>query len=74
VAFERLRDELVTSVRERPYWTGALLCGVGWMMGRTLPVRAVVTVASFGARTALLATMETAILDRLRPLLQKETP
>jgi hypothetical protein len=69
---ERLEAELRANLRDRPYWTSAMLVGVGWVIGRTLPLRALFAIAGFGARTALVSSLENAVLDQVRPFLQKE--
>jgi len=63
----RIAVELRVQLRERPYWTTAALIGVGWILGRSLPLRAVLTVASIGARTAVAAALEGVASDRGRP-------
>jgi len=68
----RLEAELRRQLRERPYWTSAMVFGVGWLVGRTLPARALFAVAGLGARTALLAGVENAVLDQLRTHLGTE--
>jgi hypothetical protein len=70
---ESMRSELRKQFRERPYWTGAVFVGLGWVVGRTLPLRAVLAVAGLGARTALAAKLESAVLGQLRPQEQEET-
>lgn len=62
----RLETELRRQLRDRPYWTSAMVFGVGWLVGRTLPMRVLFAVAGLGARSALLATVENAVLDQLR--------
>jgi hypothetical protein len=69
---EALRAELRRQLRARPYWTSAVFVGVGWVIGRTLPLRAVLALASLGARTALVSTFESAILGQLRPREREE--
>jgi len=64
---QRIAEELRTNLRERPYWTTAALVGVGWLLGRSLPLRAVLTVASIGARAAMVAAFEDAVTGRVRP-------
>ncbi len=64
---QRVVEELRTQLRERPYWTAAAIVGVGWILGRSLPLRAVLAVAGIGARTALAAALEGAVSDRMRP-------
>ena len=64
---QRIAAELRTQLRERPYWTTAAIVGVGWILGRSLPLRAVLAVAGIGARAAMAAALEGAITDRVRP-------
>jgi lauroyl/myristoyl acyltransferase len=67
VDFQRLAEEVRSQVRERPYWTTAAFVGVGWIIGRTLPLRAVLAVAGIGARAAMAAALEHAVIERVRP-------
>ena len=69
---ERIESELRANLRDRPYWTSAMLVGVGWVIGRTLPLRALFAIAGFGARTALVSSLENTVLDQVRPFLQKK--
>jgi hypothetical protein len=55
---QRLESELRRHLRERPYWTAAAAVGVGWVLGRSLPLRALIAVAGIGARVAAAATLE----------------
>jgi hypothetical protein len=64
---QRVAAELRSNLRERPYWTTAALVGVGWILGRSLPMRAVLTVAGIGARAAMVAAFEDVVSDRARP-------
>ena len=64
---QRIAAELRLQLRERPYWTTAAIVGVGWIIGRSLPLRAVFAVAGIGARAAMAAALEGAISDRVRP-------
>ena len=64
---ERIAEELRLQVRERPYWTTAAAVGVGWILGRSLPLRAVFTLAGIGARAAMATALEDAIRGRARP-------
>lgn len=75
MSLERFEAELRRQLRERPYWTSAMAFGVGWFIGRTLPAGALIAVAGLGARTALLASVENAVLGQLRNQLvnEKET-
>ena len=52
---QHIAEELRTQLRERPYWTTAAIIGVGWILGRSLPLRAVLAVASIGAQAAMAA-------------------
>lgn len=56
-----LRDQL----RERPYWTAAALVGAGWILGRSLPLRVLVTAAGLGVRVAVATALENAVRDRV---------
>jgi len=67
VDFQRLAEEVRSQVRERPYWTTAAFVGVGWIIGRTLPLRAVLAVAGIGARAAMAAALEHAVIEGVRP-------
>ena len=64
---QRVAEEFRSNLRERPYWTAAVIVGVGWLLGRSLPLRAVLTVASIGARAAMVAAFEDVVTDRVRP-------
>ncbi len=64
---KRLAEELRTQLRERPYWTTAAIVGVGWILGRTLPPRALVTVVGIGARAAMATAIEDVVSARVRP-------
>ena len=65
--FQRLAEEVRSQVRERPYWTTAAFVGIGWVIGRTLPLRAVLAVVGIGARAAMAAALEHAVIDHVRP-------
>jgi len=67
VDFQRLAEEVRSQVRERPYWTTAAFVGVGWIIGRTLPLRAVLAMAGIGARAAMASALEHAVIERVRP-------
>jgi hypothetical protein len=56
-----LREQL----RERPYWTTAAIVGVGWILGRSLPLGALLTVAGIGARAAVASALENVVRDRV---------
>jgi hypothetical protein len=64
---QRIAEELRVQLRERPYWTTAAIVGVGWILGRSLPLRAVLTVASIGARALMASAIEDVVMDRTRP-------
>jgi len=64
---QRIAKELRSQLRERPYWTTAAIVGVGWILGRSLPLRAVLVVAGIGARAAMAMALEDMISDRVRP-------
>lgn len=64
---QRIAEELRTQLRERPYSTTAMIVGVGWILGRSLPLRAVLAVAGIGARAVMAAALENAVSDRVRP-------
>jgi hypothetical protein len=55
---QRLTAELVKQLQARPYWTTAGIFCVGWVLGRTLPLRAVLAMAGVGARAAMTVAME----------------
>jgi hypothetical protein len=55
---QRLKTELVRQLRARPYWTTAGVFCVGWVLGRTLPLRAVLAMAGIGARAAVAVAIE----------------
>ena len=55
---QRLKGDLVSQLRARPYGTLALLVSVGWVLGRTLPLRAVLAMAGVGARAAMTVAIE----------------
>jgi lauroyl/myristoyl acyltransferase len=64
---QRIAEELRTQLRERPYWTAAAIVGIGWILGRSLPLRAVLTVAGIGARAAMATAIEDVVSARVRP-------
>jgi hypothetical protein len=51
--------------RERPYWTTAAFVGVGWILGRSLPLRAVIAVAGIGAKALAASAIEDAVRGRV---------
>jgi hypothetical protein len=48
----------VSQLRARPYWTTAAIVGVGWILGRSVPVGAVLAMAGVGARAAMALAIE----------------
>jgi hypothetical protein len=58
--------ELSDQLQERPYMTLAGLIGVGWILGRSVPLRALFAVAGVGARAAVAGTVERTVRDRMR--------
>jgi hypothetical protein len=64
---QQITAELRAQLRDRPYWTTAAIVGVGWILGRSLPLRAVLAVASIGAQAAMAAALEGAVADHMRP-------
>lgn len=64
---QRIAEELRTQLDERPYWTLAAALGVGWVLGRSLPARAVLAVAGIGVRAVMAAAFEDVVGDRIRP-------
>jgi hypothetical protein len=65
-----LAAELRTQFRERPYWTTAAFVGVGWILGRSLPLGALMTVAGIGARVAVATALENAVRGRVNGAFQ----
>lgn len=63
---QRIAEELRSQLRERPYWTTGALVAVGWILGRSLPLRAVLAVAGIGARAAMAVALEDAVGERVR--------
>ena len=63
---QRLAEEVRTQLRERPYSTTAVFVGVGWILGRSLPLRAMLAVAGIGARAAMAAALEHAVIEGVR--------
>jgi hypothetical protein len=55
---QRLKTDLVSELRARPYGTLSLLISVGWVLGRTVPLRAVLALAGVGARAAMTVAIE----------------
>jgi len=64
---QRLVADLRRNFRERPYWTTAAVVGVGWILGRSLPLRALIAVAGIGARAAVATALEDAFRNRVQP-------
>lgn len=65
---ESVVDELNQQLRARPYTTLACLLGVGWLLGRTLPVRGVIALAGVGARAALSGALDSALRGGVRAM------
>jgi hypothetical protein len=63
---QRFTKELISHLRERPYATLAALVGVGWVLGRAVPLRAVLAMAGVGARTAMTVALEDVARPRTR--------
>jgi len=63
---QRIAEELRAQLRVRPYWTTGALVAVGWILGRSLPLRVVLAAAGIGARAALAAALEGVMSDRVR--------
>ena len=63
---QRIKAELVSQLRARPYGTLAAIVGVGWILGRSLPVRAVLAMAGVGARAAMAVAIEDVARPRAR--------
>jgi hypothetical protein len=64
---QRLLEELRSQLQEHPYATTAAIIGVGWLLGRSLPLRVVLAGAGIGARVAMAAALEGVVADRIRP-------
>ena len=64
---QRIAEELRSQLGERPYWTIAAVVGVGWILGRSLPLRAALAVAGIGARAVMAAALEDVVSGRVRP-------
>jgi hypothetical protein len=60
-----LAAEFRRQLRERPYWTGIAVLGVGWVLGRSLPLRAMIALVGIGARAAASSALEDAVRTRL---------
>ena len=58
---ESVVDELSQQLRARPYMTLACLVGVGWLLGRSVPMRGMVALAGVGARAALPGALGSAL-------------
>lgn len=58
---ESVVDELSQQLRARPYTTLACLIGVGWLLGRSVPMRGMVALAGVGARAALTNALDSAL-------------
>jgi hypothetical protein len=68
---QRVAAELCAQLRERPYWTTAAIVVVGWIVGRSLPLRAVAAMAGIGARAALAVALEDLVTHRSGPPLER---
>jgi hypothetical protein len=64
---QRLKADLVSQLRARPYGTLGLLVSVGWVLGRTVPLRAVLALAGVGARAAMTVAIEDVARPRSAP-------
>jgi len=64
---QQLLGELRGQLRERPYWTAAALVGVGWILGRSLPVGTLLALGGLGVRAAMAAAVEGAVRKQMRP-------
>lgn len=69
---QQIRASLREQLRERPYWTTGALVAVGWVLGRSLPVRALIAVAGIGARAAVASAIEDVVRDRVNGRGDKE--
>lgn len=65
---ESVVDELIQQLRARPYMTLACVLGVGWLLGRSVPVRGMVALAGVGARAALTGALDNALRGGVRPI------
>lgn len=66
--FESVVDELSEQLRARPYMTLACLIGVGWVLGRNVPVRGMIALAGLGARAALTGALDSALRGGVRAM------
>jgi len=64
---QHLLGDLREQLRERPYWTTAALVGVGWILGRSLPVRTLLALGGLGVRAAMGSAIEVAVRNQMRP-------
>jgi hypothetical protein len=64
MTLQRLEADLRRQMRARPYLTMAACAGVGWMLGRALPLRALVAVGGLAARAAAASAVESAVRNR----------
>jgi hypothetical protein len=64
---EGMVGELRAQLRARPYLTLAGVFGVGWVLGRSVPFRALVALAGVGARAVVASALEGAVRDGVRP-------
>jgi hypothetical protein len=56
---------LTEQLQARPYATLAGLVGIGWILGRRVPLRALFGMAGIGARAAVATAVERRVMDRL---------
>jgi hypothetical protein len=63
---ESIYGEVTEQLRLRPYATLAGLVGLGWILGRSVPLRALVAVAGVGARAAVATAVERNVRERFR--------
>jgi len=64
---QQIAEEVRSQLRERPYWTTAAIVGIGWVLGRSFPLRVVLAVAGIGARAVMAAALDDVVTDRVRP-------
>jgi hypothetical protein len=64
---ELIVGELREQLRARPYLTLAGLVGVGWILGRGVPLRALLALAGVGARAAVATALEGAVRKGFEP-------
>ncbi|HTY16590.1 MAG TPA: hypothetical protein VMH82_02570 [Myxococcota bacterium] len=64
MTLQRFGADLRQQMHDRPYLTMAACVGVGWMLGRALPLRALVAVGGLAARAAAASAVEGAVRNR----------